>query len=101
MSFKSLLENKPTRKPTRKPTYSQKVSREVGKSMYKKHPSSSVGKRYHEAVVRAGRLKRRRVVSKGVQNIKSDFYKPSAVRERSGIKRSFKKGGRKVLRKLL
>lgn len=97
--FKSMLN--PTRHPTKSPTYAQKVERQVGKSMYKKHPSSTVGKRYHEAVKRAGRLKRRRIVAKGIEKVKSDFYRPEAVSTRRSIARSFKKGGRKVLRKLL
>lgn len=103
--FKALLANKPTRKPTKPKTYSQTVQREVGKQMYSKHPTSTVGKRYHEAVERAGRLKRRRVARKLVygapEAIKESWNRPSAVRERKSIARSFKKGGRKVLRKLL
>jgi hypothetical protein len=114
MSFKSLLENKPTRQPVKpkSPTFKQaaiakehKLKRKVEKLLWKKYKPSATGTKYHEAVKRAGRLKRRRVARKLVygapEAIKSSWYRPSAVKERASIVRGIKKGGRKILRKLI
>lgn len=88
------------KKKKKQPTKVQEGKRAARKLM-SQYGTPEAKEHLKKATKRAGRLKRRRVVSKVKTEFMESFNRPSARKERASIKRQVKRSARKLWKKLV